>query len=165
LTPSTFYAGTRGGETVALDLDDVHMSARKGHLIVRYGKGGKYREVPLHPKLRTALEACLLDWAKLPGAQDNPALFLNHRGGRLSTRGAYNVLKAVATDANLSIGRDGEFTPHVPRRTTGTTMIRDGEDIVTVAEILGHSVETARRYNLPTHADKQRAAERLTVDE
>ena len=47
-----FYAGTRIGETVALDVGDLHLSARKGHLIVRYGKGGKYREVPLHPTLR-----------------------------------------------------------------------------------------------------------------
>ena len=33
-----FYAGTRIAETAALDLDDVHLSARKGHLIIRYGK-------------------------------------------------------------------------------------------------------------------------------
>lgn len=77
-----FYAGTRGAEAIALDLDDVRMSARKGHLIVRYGKGGKYREVPLRPKLRVALEKWLSERAKLPGTQGNPALFLNHRGGR-----------------------------------------------------------------------------------
>jgi hypothetical protein len=34
-----------------------------------------------------------------------------------------------------------------------------------VAEILGHSIETARRYGLPTEQDKQRAIERLAVDE
>jgi hypothetical protein len=34
-----------------------------------------------------------------------------------------------------------------------------------VAEILGHSVETARRYSLPTQQDRQTAIERLTVDE
>lgn len=44
-------------------------------------------------------------------------------------------------------------------------MIRDGEDIVVVAEILGHSIETARHYSLPTEQDKQRAIERLAVDE
>lgn len=136
-----------------------------GHLIVRHGKGGKYREVPLHPKLRAALEAWIAERVKLPRARHNPALFLNHRGGRLSARGTYSVLKAIAVDAGLSTGRDGEFTPHVLRHTAGTTMIRDGEDIVTVAELLGHSLETARRYSLPTHADKQRAIERLTVDE
>lgn len=83
LAYTEFYAGTRG-QTVALHLDDMRVSARKGLLIVRYGKGGKYREVPLHPKLRAALQAWLVERAKLPGAANNPALFLNHRGGRLS---------------------------------------------------------------------------------
>jgi hypothetical protein len=44
-------------------------------------------------------------------------------------------------------------------------MIRDGEDIVTVAEILGHSLEAARRYSLPTQQDKERAIRRIPVDE
>jgi site-specific recombinase XerD len=160
-----YYAGVRGGEAVALDVGDVWISARKGVLIVRYGKGGKYREVPLHPHLRTAVEEWIAERATWPGAKDNPALFLNRRGGRLSARGAYDVLKAIAADANLEFGRDGDLTPHALRHTAGTNMIRDGQDIVIVAEILGHSVETARRYSLPTEADKQRAIERLAVDE
>jgi integrase/recombinase XerC len=45
--PTPLYAGARGGESVALDLGDVRASARKGHLVVRYGKSGKYRDVPL----------------------------------------------------------------------------------------------------------------------
>ncbi|MCW2883826.1 MAG: phage integrase family protein, partial [Streptosporangiaceae bacterium] len=94
-----------------------------------------------------------------------PALFLNHRGGRLSARSAYTVLRAIADAANLPIGRDGVFTPHVLRHTAGTTMTRSGTDIVIVAELLGHSLQTARRYSLPTHQDHQKAIERLTVDE
>lgn len=160
-----YYAGLRGGEAVALDLDDVRISARKGVLIVRYGKNGRYREVPLHPHLCTALDEWIIDRAKWPGAAENPALFLNRRGGRLSTRGAYDVLKVIAADANLKFGRDGDLTPHALRHTTGTNLVRDGQDIVTVAEILGHSIETARRYSLPTEADKQAAIERLAVDE
>ena len=143
----------------------MRASACKGHLIVRYGKGGKYREVPLHPKLRTALEQWQTERATWPGAAENPVLFLNRRGGRLSTRGAYEVLKAIAEDANLTVSRDADFTPHVLRHTAATTMIRDDEDIVVVAEILGHSVETARRYSLPTEQDKQRAIEHLPVDQ
>ncbi|GAA0341786.1 tyrosine-type recombinase/integrase [Actinoallomurus spadix] len=159
------YAGTRGGETVALDLGDVRTSARKGHLIIRYGKNGKYREVPLHPKLRTALDDWRAERASWPAADTNPALFLNARGGRLSTRGAYDILKAIAEDANLEVGIDGEFTPHTLRHSAGTIMVRSGEDIVVVAELLGHSVETARRYSLPTEHDKQRAIRRIPVDE
>jgi integrase/recombinase XerC len=160
-----FYAGLRIGEAVALDLVDLRMSARKGHLVVRYGKGGRYREVPLHPVLRTALEAWLKDRLRWPGAPGTPAVFVNRRGGRLSTRGAYAALAAVAEAAGIDVGRDAEFTPHVLRHTAGTTMTRAGTDIVLVAEILGHSVETARRYALPTQHDRQAAIERLTTDQ
>lgn len=44
-------------------------------------------------------------------------------------------------------------------------MTRAGKDIVLVAEILGHSVETGRRYSLPTQHDRQAAIERLTTDQ
>nr|CEL13409.1 Site-specific recombinase XerD [Kibdelosporangium sp. MJ126-NF4]CTQ99098.1 Site-specific recombinase XerD [Kibdelosporangium sp. MJ126-NF4] len=160
-----YHAGLRSGEAVALDLDDVRISAREGVLIIRYGKGGQYREVPLRPQLRTALQEWITDRAQWPCATENPAVFLNRRGGRLTTRGAYDELKKIAIDANLEFGRDGDLTPHALRHTAGTNMIRGGQDIVTVAKILGHSIETARRYSLPTEADKQAAIERLAVDE
>ncbi len=158
-----FYAGLRIGEIVALNLDDIRISARKGHLIVRYGKGGRYREVPLHPTLRTALDRWLAARVNWPGVEGS-ALFLNHRGTRLSTRGAYTVLVALADTAGLDIGRDATFTPHVLRHTAGTTMTRKGVDIVLVAELLGHSMDTARRYALPSRRDRENAIARLTTD-
>ncbi len=159
-----FYAGLRIGEIVALDLDDIYTSARKGHLVVRYGKGGRYREVPLHPVLRSTLHEWLAERRSWPGAGTSLAVFLNRRGGRLSTRGAYGTLMTLADDAGIAVGRDGDFTPHVLRHTAGTTLTRAGTDIVLVAEILGHSVETARRYALPSEQDRQAAIERLPVD-
>jgi integrase len=157
-----FYAGLRIGEAVALDLG---ISARKGHLVVRYGKGGRYREVPLHPVLRTSLETWLKDRLRWPEAAATQALFLNRRGGRLSTRGAYSALAAIAEAAGIEVGRSADFTPHVLRHTAGTTLTRSGTDIILVAELLGHSVETARRYALPNHRDRQAAIERLTTDQ
>jgi integrase/recombinase XerC len=163
---TAFYAGTRIAETIALDVQDVAMSARKGHLIIRYGKNGTYRQVPLHPRLRAVLEEWLKERAtKWSGADTGSALFLNRRGGRLSARSAYAVLRAIAEAANLPVGREAVFTPHVLRHTAGTTMTRKGTDIVIVAELLGHSVETARRYSLPTLEDRRKAIERITVDE
>jgi site-specific recombinase XerD len=160
-----FYAGLRIGETVALDLGDIRMSARKGHLVVRYGKGGRYREVPLHPVLRTALERWLKDRAEWADTTSNVAVFFNRRGGRLSSRGAYAALAAIAEAAGIDIGRNADFTPHVLRHSAGTTLTRKGTDIILVAELLGHSVETARRYALPTQHDRQAAIERLTTDQ
>ena len=127
-----------------------------GVLGVRYGKGGRYRELPLHPQLRTALEEWRAARANWPGAAENPALFLNRRGARLTTRGAYDELKKIAADANLEFGRDGDLTPHALRHTAGTNMIRDGEDIVVVAEILGHSIETARQSCPPSRTSSGR---------
>lgn len=44
-------------------------------------------------------------------------------------------------------------------------MVRAGTDIVTIAELLGHSFEVARRYSLPTTADKRAAIGYIPVDE
>jgi site-specific recombinase XerC len=52
-----FYSGLRLGEVAALDIDDVLLSARKGLVVVRSGKGDAYREVPLHREARAALDA------------------------------------------------------------------------------------------------------------
>jgi hypothetical protein len=44
-------------------------------------------------------------------------------------------------------------------------MAQEGTDTVVVAELLGQTVETARRYREPTRQDREKAIERLTVDE
>lgn len=162
---TAFYAGTRISETTNLNIGDIRMSATKGHLIVWHGKNGKYRQIPLHPKLRTVLKEWLGERSGWKGADTNPALFLNRRGGRLSARWAYTALRTIADAAGLPLGRDGIFTPRVLRHTAATTMARQGTDIVVVAELLGHSVETASRYSLPTPQDRQKAIEGLTTDQ
>src|SRR5207248_2126410 len=80
---------------------DVRLSARKGVLIVRSGKGDRHRELPVHPELRANLAIWLDERPDWPGATANPALFLNRRGGRLTTRGARDVLVALAVEAHL----------------------------------------------------------------
>src|SRR5205814_666886 len=125
-----FYAGLRLGEVIALDLDDIQLSARKGVIIVRAGKGGKYREIPVHPQLRPDLQLWINDERPAWRGNDvNNALLLNQRGGRLGARGADDILNAIADAANLG----DEFTSHVLRHTFGTRLIREGHDIVVVA--------------------------------
>lgn len=161
---TAFYTGTRISEITGLDTDDVNLSAGNGHLIVRRGTKGRDRQVPLHPKLRTILEQWIRERASWKGGDTSRALFLNRRGGRLSARSTYTVLRGIADAAGLLLGRDGVFTLRVLRHTAGTTMARRGADIVIVAEILGHSVETARRYSPLSDHDRRQAIERLTTD-
>jgi len=156
-----FYAGARIAETVGLDVDDVKISARKGTLRI-LGKGGKVREVPLHPALRAVLADWLAERGDWPGAH-GAALFLNQRGGRLSARGAGDIITAIATDAHL----DGEgVSAHPLRHTFVTTLVRGGTDLVTVAELAGHArLETTRAYSLPTDEDKTKALNLLITDQ
>ncbi len=98
------------------------------------------------------------DW---PGASTNPALFLNHRGGRLTTRSARDILAELAGEARL----DEEFTSHVLRHTFGTTLVRAGHDLVLVAELMGHRrLETTRGYTRPGRTDRERAINSLPTD-
>lgn len=155
-----YYAGARISEVVRLDVDDIQMSARKGRLRL-YGKGGKFREVDIHPKLRTELQLWLDERPNWPRADDNRALFLNAKGGRLSARAAGGIIAEIARTAGL----DDPTTAHVLRHTLATTLVRGKADLVLVAEILGHArLETTRRYSLPSDKDKEDALKLITVD-
>jgi site-specific recombinase XerD len=154
-----FYAGARIAETAGLDVDDVALSARKGQLRL-IGKGEKSRTVPVHATLREALAAWLAERPSWPGA-DGPALFLSRRGDRLTTDAIGDILARITTAAGL----DDHITAHRLRHTFGTSMIRDGVDIVTVAELMGHArLETTRSYTQPTAEDLERALDALPVD-
>jgi len=155
-----FYAGTRIAEIIGLDVDDVRLSARKGILQI-LGKGEKVREIPIHPDLRAALTGWLDERPEWPGA-DTAALFLNQRGGRLSVKGAHDIITTIAAAAGLE---DDEITAHVLRHTFATRLVRGGTDLVIVAELLGHArLETTRAYSRPTRQDAIDAFELLDVD-
>lgn len=159
-----FYSGVRIAELVALDDNDVPLSARKGKVIVRSGKGETSREIPL---LDGTARASVTEWrterASWPGAADNPALLLNRRGGRLSTRAVDQLVDELATDADIL---DDAGALALSAHILATNLLRAGVDIVVVAELLGHArLDTTRRYTLPTHADLEDAVGRLPTDQ
>jgi site-specific recombinase XerD len=148
-----FYAGARIAETVHLDVGDVETSGEVG--LLRIGHDGstaaRTREVPLHPKLREDLQHWLTERADWPGARTSSALFLNHRGSRLTVRGARDIIAHIATTA----GQDDIVSAHVLRHTFGTNLVRGGAGLVLVAELLGHArLETTRSYTEPSPADR-----------
>jgi integrase/recombinase XerC len=75
----------RVSECAALDLDDLLLSARKGTVIVREGKGDRYREVPLNTEVCEAQKAWLPERLRRFPLSQNPAIFLSWQGARLST--------------------------------------------------------------------------------
>jgi integrase/recombinase XerC len=154
-----FYTGLRIGECSALDEDDIVMSARKGMVIVRSGKGDTYREVPLNADARRALKAWRKERQRSHTDSESPAHFLNRQGDRLSVRAIDLLLRKLGEEANVPL------SAHTLRHTCLTNLVRAGHDLVLVAEIAGHKrLETTRRYSLPTEQDRASAMESIRVE-
>jgi site-specific recombinase XerD len=154
-----FYTEARLSECAALNRDDVLLSARKGCVIIRTGKGNTYREVALNAEVRGRLAIWLQARRARWGGATEPALFLNPQGRRLSTRAIDHLLRRLGRQAGLAL------SAHILRHTCLTNLIRRGYDLVLVAEIAGHRrPETTRRYGLPTWHDREAAMESLRVD-
>jgi integrase/recombinase XerC len=152
------YTGLRLAELVALDLGDVRLSARKGVVIVRSGKGDAYREVPLNALVRQVLGEWLAEREAKAGKGER-ALFVGRAGRRLSKRSVDDVVRGLGKDAGMSL------SAHVLRHTFLTRMVRQGSDLVLVAELAGHRrLETTRRYSLPSEIDRLLAVENLQID-
>jgi len=150
------FMALRIGEAVKLDLEDLRISARKGEVRVRSGKGDAGRSVPLNAVLRAMLNEWLGERKALEGEQ---AVFVTRRGGRLSARSADEAVRKLVADAGL------EVSAHALRHTCLTNLVRAGEDLVMVAEIAGHRrLDTTRRYSLPSETDRQAAMDRLQSD-
>ena len=147
------YTGLRVAEASALRVEDLVLNERSGKVIVRSGKGRKYREVPLHREARQALRAYL----EVRPQEQSESLFLGQRGS-LGTRGIQMRLAALGEAAGV------EVTPHVLRHTFATRLLREADaDLVTVAALLGHSsVATTAIYTQPGEADLVEAVEGLT---
>ena len=148
--------GLRAGELAQLTLGDLELSERKGKLVVRSGKGAKYRQVPLNADARRALRDHLGFW---PEGGDRP-LFMGQRGNGLTPSALWRVVKQYGLRAGL------EISPHTLRHTFGTRLVRrKGIDLVTVAAMMGHeSLDTTAIYTQPSEEDMAEAVESLGVE-
>jgi integrase/recombinase XerD len=145
----TLYgAGLRISELVGLDVDDLDLDG--GSILVRSGKGGKGRRVPVGRAARRALSGYLVQSRpelvrRSKASAGGAPVFLNARGGRLSRQGCWKILKAYARAAGL----EDRVSPHTLRHSFATHMLDAGADIRAVQELLGHaSLATTQVYTL-----------------
>ena len=132
-----YGCGLRVSELVGLNLDDIDRGER--WLRVR-GKGRKERQVPYGAKAEAALERYLPE-RKVETSQ--MALFVNHRGGRLTARGAALIVKLYAT----FLAGDSSVHPHSFRHAYATHLLADGADLRAIQELLGHArLSTTQKY-------------------
>lgn len=135
-----YGSGLRVSELCSLDVDSI--DARRGVVRVM-GKGNKERQVPVS---KPAVEA-VRDWlkARREVLADEIALFLNHRGKRITPRDVRRLIDDRAVSPTH---------PHALRHTFATHLLDNGADLRAVQELLGHAdVATTQRY---THVSKER---------
>ena len=155
-----FYAsGLRLSELVGLDLDDVNVSGRVVRVL---GKGRKERIVQFNRSAAEALRAWLGDREQFvpqrgltPLAQSSrqrgqtplarrvrAPLFLNYRGGRLSTRSVDKLVRRYMAACGTRYG----IRPHALRHSFATHLLEAGADLRAIRELFGPPASATQRY-------------------
>ena len=137
-----YGCGIRNSELVGINIDDISSSNQA--ILIR-GKGKKERYVPFGESAGAAL-AGYLAWRRGLLAlvkKSTPALLINQRGGRLTTRSVGRIVKRIAVAKGLS----PDVHPHTLRHAFGTHMLEEGADLRAIQELLGHErLATTQRY-------------------
>ncbi|MDP4158140.1 MAG: tyrosine-type recombinase/integrase [Bacillota bacterium] len=128
-------SGMRISEMIQLNRDDLDMNFRR--IKVR-GKGNKERLV----HFSVIAKFCLIAYLS-PRTDENPALFINRYGKRLSIRSVELQVKQMG----LASGLRAKVTPHVMRHTFATNLYKNGADLGFIQDELGHArPDTTKRY-------------------
>jgi integrase/recombinase XerC len=148
-----YSAGLRVSELAGLKLDAI----REDGSFVVLGKRGKERVALLGKPALAALAAYLPERAKVVRGRPNPKeggrLFVNRRGGPLTTRSMHRLVIRRLKRAGIA----APGSPHTLRHSFATHLLERGADLRTVQELLGHEqVTTTQIY---THLSGRRLRE------
>jgi integrase/recombinase XerC len=139
-----YSTGLRVAELASLDSDDLtQIPQAEGGTLRVLGKGKKERLVVCGATARAAV-ASYLDRRQEFGPEDEEtALFLNSRGGRLTVRSIERMVEISAR----AVGLPGDVTPHTLRHSFATHLLANGADLRLIQELLGHSsLSTTQKY-------------------
>lgn len=139
-----YGSGLRVSELTGMNLSDMDQG---GKMVRVLGKGRKERIVPYGDKAQAAFKAYWPVRAEIlahPRTEpDAQAVFLNHRGGRLTARSVRTIVKKYARLGNAN----WDLHPHSLRHAFATHLLADGADLRAIQELLGHvSLSTTQRY-------------------
>ncbi len=137
-----YATGLRVSELVSLNVQDIDLQES---YVRCWGKGSRERIAYLYPKALSELKEYLAGArVVLLGARKNEhALFVNHRGERLTRQWVWNILKTYSKKAGI----DERITPHTLRHSFATHLLQNGASLRHVQELLGHSsISTTQVY-------------------
>lgn len=137
-----YATGMRVSELVSLNLESVDLLAGQ---VTCCGRGSRKRVIPASRSSLAAVEVYTKKGRTnlLRGHCDTEALFLNHHGVRITRQGFWLIIKGYADRAGI----ESPITPHVLRHSFATHRLKDGQDLKSVQELLGHaSISTTQIY-------------------
>lgn len=143
-----YATGVRVSELVNIKVSDIN-----GEEIKVLGKGNKERIVEFGDYAESILELYLNEGYKSLNVKKSEYLFLNNRGGKLTTRGVRYILDNIINKTTI----DKKISPHMLRHTFATHLLNEGCDLLTVQELLGHESLTAT--SIYTHITNDRLKE------
>lgn len=138
-----YATGLRISELASLDLESINKSDQS---LVVMGKGRRERMVPFHDQAHIVLNAYLKLRAELLRSlkiNNVSALFINQKGGRLSTTSFRAMLSKALKEKLLGTN----ISPHGLRHSFATHLLNRGLDLRVIQELLGHAnLSTTQRY-------------------
>lgn len=143
-----YSTGLRVSELVSLDCGSI---PSRGVSFKVIGKGEKERVVFLGDHAKNAVSS-FIEQRRREGFETSPSspLFINRKGGRLTSRSIQRMLNKRARDAGIHV----KLTPHALRHSFATHLLLGGADLRVVQELLGHaSLSTVQVYTHLTLGD------------
>lgn len=143
------YTGVRVSELCNIKLKDIDFL---NYLIKIYGKGGKFREVPMKFDLADAIKEYIKD--RDYNLKDSEYLIIGQRGAL--RRDAINTMLERLTE---DIGMINKLKPYTFRHTFCTRLINRGVPISTVSKLAGHSsVDTTMTFYINSSREEKMKA-------
>ncbi|MBE9505057.1 MAG: tyrosine recombinase XerC [Proteobacteria bacterium] len=135
-----YSSGLRVSELESLNLNEIDLSEG---MVKVMGKGRKERMIPVGNKALEAVSEYLKCRNSFGHVRDEKALFLNCRGGRLTSRSVARIVDKYLRRAGVA----GHGSPHTLRHSFATHLLDAGADLRGIQELLGHaSLSTTQKY-------------------
>lgn len=136
-----YETGMRVTEVVSIQLEDV---ALERSILSSPTRQGDSREIPLEKGTKMLLAEYLIEGRpQLAKDKQERALFLNHRGEKLTRQGLWLIIKGYARQAGLNT----EVTPHTLRHSFAVHRLSRGSKLEDIQRLLGHAnISTTQIY-------------------
>ncbi|WP_042202776.1 site-specific tyrosine recombinase XerD [Paenibacillus camerounensis] len=138
-----YATGIRVSELISLDVGDVQTGLKFARCS---SASGKERIIPIGTIAADSV-ARYTDGMRdklLRSSLDEPALFLNSLGGRLTRQGFWKIIKKYAREAQI----EQDITPHTLRHSFAAHLLEGGADLRSVQQMLGHAdISTTQIYS------------------